>query len=96
MCSRVKILQLTIPLNELPVLSSKHSYNAQSIPLNIPSDTVPVQVHFKSAPQTPLFRQGLSPALHSNVGHDPATNATPPGQGVGEVVGLPLNTYNNY
>ena len=85
-----------MPLNELPVLSSKHSYNAQSIPLNIPSDTVPAQVHVLSAPQTPLFRQGLSTASHSYVGHDPSTNATSPGQGVSSIVGLPLNTYNNY
>ena len=62
---------------------------AQSIPLN------PLAQLHLFALQVPPFRHWT---LSSQVkaGHDPPTNATPPGQGVSEVVGLPLKTYKNY
>ena len=89
----VKILQLTIPLNELPVLSSVHSNNAQSIPLN----DAEKQSHLLSTLQLPPFRHLLSSPPQEKPGHDPSSEkSTPPGQGVAEVVGVPLNTYNKY
>ena len=63
---------------------------AQSIPLNPLA-----QLHLSFALQVPSFRHWtLSSQVKS--GHNPSTNATPPGQGVTEKVGLPLNTYKNY
>ena len=61
--------------------------NVQSIPEN-----PLLQVHDPLS-QVPSFLQASS-ASHINSGHVPSLpNATPPGQGVEEVVGLPLNTY---
>ena len=77
-----------MPLNKLPGLSSEHSNNAHSIPLNAPTHS-----HFPAV-QVPSFRH--LPGSQVKVGHDPLTNATPPGQGVAEVVGLPINKYKNY
>ena len=61
--------------------------NVQSIPEN-----PLLQVHDPLASQVPSFLQAS--ASQTNSGHVPSlSNATLPGQGVGEVVGLPLNTY---
>ena len=58
----------------------------QSIPVNLF-----LQVHDPSDSQVPAFLQ-LS-VLHLNTGHVPSLfSASPPGQGLAEVFGLPLNT----
>ena len=61
--------------------------NVQSIPEN-----PLLQLHDPSVSQVPSFLQAS--ASQTNAGHLPSlSNATPPGQGVAEVVGPPLNTY---
>ena len=64
--------------------------NVQSIPVN-----PLLQLHDPSVSQVPAFLQAS--ASHANAGHVPSlSNATSPGQGVAEVIGLPLNIYRNY
>ena len=61
--------------------------NEQSIPEN------PLLHVHDPLSQVPSFLQASS-ASHMKSGHVPSlSNATLPGQGVAEVVGLPINTY---
>jgi len=64
-------------------LSSEHSNNAQSIPLNPDSGA---HTHF-SFVQVPSFRHFFSSSQVKGIGHDPPTNFKPPGQGAPENVG---------
>jgi hypothetical protein len=60
--------------------------NEQSIPEN-----PLLQVHDPLSSQVPSFLQAS--ASQANAGHVPSlSNATPPGQGVPEVFGLPFDT----